>query len=412
MNQVFPAYKSAAVDSLVPYARNSRTHSAAQISKIAQSIKEFGFLNPVIVDGKNGIVAGHGRVLAAKQLGMTEVPVIEAGHLTEAQRRAYVIADNRLALDAGWDDAILKLEIGELQGLGFDLALTGFEIGELTRITAGGLVGADPDAEVEPEAVAVSRLGDIWTLGDHRIACGDSTDAATVQALLGDDKPHLMVTDPPYGVEYDANWRNNAKRSDGTRVGAFSTGVVKNDDRADWSAAYALFLGDVAYVWHAGRRAAEVHDSLISTGLVVRNQIVWAKSQLSIGRGDYHMQHEPCWYAVRKGKKGHWAGDRKQTTLWQIDKPRKSETGHSTQKPVECMKRPMENNSKPGDYVYEPFSGSGTTIIAAEMIGRKCLAIELHPQYVDLAVRRWQTFTGKVAMLGDKTFAQIEAERA
>jgi DNA modification methylase len=214
-------------------------------------------------------------------------------------------------------------------------------------------------------------------------------------------------------VEYDANWRNEADRANGKPYGARAVGKVQNDDRADWSEAWALFPGEVAYVWHAGLHAHTVIESLIRTGFAPRALIVWAKQQFAISRGDYHHQHEPCWYAVRKGGKGHWAGDRKQSTLWQIDKPRKSETGHSTQKPVECMKRPIENNSTPGQAVYEPFSGSGTTIIAAEMTGRQCFAIELAPEYVDVAVKRWQAFTGKDATLdGDgRTFNEVQEAR-
>jgi DNA modification methylase len=255
--------------------------------------------------------------------------------------------------------------------------------------------------------------------GGHRLVCGDSTTAASVEAALAGAKPHLMVTDPPYGVEYDANWRNDAlagkPRADGKIGGdGRAVGKVENDDRSDWTPAYALFPGDVVYSWHPpGAKSVEFYHAIEAAGFAVRMQIIWAKSHFPIGRGDYHVQHEPCWYAVRKGGTGHWASDRKQTTLWQIDKPVKSETGHSTQKPVECMRRPIENNSKPGDAVYEPFSGSGTTIIAAEMTGRRCLAIELSPAYVDVAVRRWQAFAGKAAVLeGDgRTFDEISADR-
>jgi DNA modification methylase len=240
----------------------------------------------------------------------------------------------------------------------------------------------------------VTVLGDVWILGRHRIVCGDSTDADTVAKCLNGVVPHLMVTDPPYGVKYEAAWREKAGVN---RKGA-ATGKVLNDDKADWSEAWALFPGDVAYVWHAGLFAGVVADSLTSCGFDLRSQIVWAKSQMVLSRGDYHWQHEPCWYAVRKGKKGHYGGGRKQTTIWEIAKPAKSETGHSTQKPVECMKRPIENNSSAGQAVYEPFSGSGTTIIAGEMTGRAIHAIELNPAYVDVAVKRWQEFTGTDAI--------------
>lgn len=406
-----PVYKTVPVADLIPYARNARTHSEAQVAKIAASIREFGFLNPIIVDGASGIIAGHGRVMAAQKLGLSIVPVIEAAHLTEAQRRAYVLTDNRLALDAGWDLELLRVELTDLKGMGFDLSLTGFEIGELGKLMLDPNAGrTDPDAIPEPPAVPVSVLGDVWQLGRHRIACGSSTDADTVAAVLAGVKPHLMVTDPPYGVEYDASWREKA----GVNVAGAATGKVLNDDNADWREAWALFPGDVAYVWHAGLFAGVVADSLSACGFSLRSQIIWAKSQMVMSRGDYHWQHEPCWYAVRKGKTGHYDGGRKQTTLWSIDKPQKSETGHSTQKPVECMKRPIENNSSPGQAVYEPFSGSGTTIIAGEMTGRCVYAIELNPAYVDVAVKRWQDFTGETATLdGDgRTFAELGAERA
>jgi DNA modification methylase len=398
----FPPYKVARVADLIPYARNSRTHSDEQVAQIAASIREFGFTNPVLVDGERGIIAGHGRVLAARKLGLDEVPVIELTHLTEAQRRAYVIADNKLALNAGWDMDLLKVELGGLQADGFDLGLTGFSGDELAGLFAESTDGlTDPDEVPEVPVDPVSALGDVWVLGRHRIVCGDCTDALVVDKALNGVKPHLMVTDPPYGVVYDADWRNKAMRADGSPIAGRAVGKVLNDDRADWREAWALFPGDVAYIWHAGNMAHIVADSLLASGFGIRAQIIWAKSQFVIGRGHYHPHHEPCWYAVREkqGATGHWNGDRKQSTLWQIDKPRKSETGHSTQKPVECMKRPIENNSSPGQAVYEPFSGSGTTIIAAEMTGRSCHAIELNPAYVDVAIKRWQDFTGQQATL-------------
>ena len=403
------------VEALIPYARNSRTHSDAQVAQIAASIREFGFTNPVLVDEANGIIAGHGRVLAARKLKMPDVPAIRLSHLTEAQKRAYVIADNKLALNAGWDIELLRLEINDLRGLEFDVALTGFSTEELDALMAApGTEGlTDPDAIPEAPERPIAVPGDVWLLGRHRLVCGDSTDPLAVEKALSGVKPHLMVTDPPYGVEYDANWRNEVDRKNGKPYGASAVGKVKNDDKADWREAWALFPGDVAYVWHAGNMAHVVAESLMACDLGIRAQIIWAKSQFVIGRGDYHPQHEPCWYAVRKGRKGHYDGGRKQSTLWQIEKPRKSETGHSTQKPVECMKRPIENNSSPGQAIYEPFSGSGTTIIAAEMTGRACHAIELNAAYVDVAVKRWQEFTGQAATLeGDgRSFADMATER-
>ncbi len=394
---------------LIPYARNARTHSDEQIAEIAASIREFGFTNPILVDGANGIIAGHGRVLAARKLGMASVPVIELAGMSEAQKRAYVIADNKLALNAGWDRDALALELGDLDALGFDLALTGFSGDELAGLLIDGNSGlTDPDDVPELPQQPVSCLGDVWVLGKHRLVCGDSTDAADVARALNGVSPHLMVTDPPYGVNYDPSWRTILAEN----PAALAKGAVLNDDRADWREAWALFPGDVAYVWHGALHAGEVAESLEASGFAIRSQIIWDKPRLVIGRGDYHWQHEPAAYCVRKGKTGHWAGDRKQTTVWAIPH-RKSESGHGTEKPVECMKRPIENNSSPGQAVYEPFSGSGTTIIAAEMTGRSCHAIELNPAYVDVAVKRWQDFTGEKARLGadGRSFEEVAKGR-
>lgn len=404
------------IEKLIHYARNSRTHSDVQVAQIAASIKEFGFTNPVLIDSEHGIIAGHGRVLGAQKLNMVQVPCIILAYLTEAQKRAYVIADNKIALNAGWNDEMLRLEIGELKDFDFDLNLLGFDEEELSQMLALNEATTEGNSE-EDEVPAeqkkiISKLGDVWLIGKHRIMCGSSTIASDVEKLLGGGVPHLMVTDPPYGVEYDADRRNHANRSNGKTVGGWAVAKVLNDHISDWREAWALFSGEVAYVWHASTKTNLVADSLAACGFEIRTQIIWAKNQLVIGRGHYHPKHEPCWYAVKKGATGHWAGDRKQTTLWDINKPNKSETGHSTQKPIECMRRPIENNSIPGDKVYEPFSGSGTTIIAAEQTGRICYAMELNPPYVDIAVRRWQNFTGKQAGLesSGKTFAELEAE--
>jgi DNA modification methylase len=395
------------LDALIPYARNARTHSDAQVAQIAASIREFGWTNPVLVDGDNGIIAGHGRLLAARKLGMSQAPVIELAGLSEAQKRAYILADNKLALNAGWDDDLLALEFADLASLGADLSLTGFGEDEILALTSLGTPGlTDPDEIPPAPAQPVSRPGDVWLLGNHRLLCGDSTKADDVAKALNGVKPHLLVTDPPYGVSYDPTWRERFGDSDMAR------GKVMNDDRADWREAWALFPGDVAYVWHGALHAGIVAESLEASGFAVRSQIIWDKTRLVIGRGDYHWQHEPAWYAVRKGRKGHWAGDRKQTTVWAIPH-RKSESGHGTQKPVECMRRPIENNSSPGQAVYEPFCGSGTTIIAAEMTGRSCHAIELNPAYVDVAVIRWQEFTGESARLkaSGRLLDEVRAER-
>lgn len=400
------------IEDLKPALRNARLHSEAQIDQLRRSLRDYGWTTAVLVDEDDRIIAGHGRVEAAKREGEAQAPVIVATGWTETQRRAYALADNRIPLNATWDAAALGVELKELSGLGVDLGTLGFDDAEIHEDTPGL---TDPDETPDPptEEMAVSRAGDVWLLGKHRLLCGDSTVAADVVKILGGVKPHLMVTDPPYGVEYDPAWRNDAIKSDGHAVGARATGQVLNDDRADWREAWVLFPGDVAYVWRAGLFAGVVAESLQATGFELRSQIVWKKSNFAIGRGNYHWHHEPCWYAVREKKKGHWHGDRKQSTVWEIAKPAKSETGHGTQKPVECMKRPIENNSSPGQAIYEPFSGSGTTIIAGEVTGRSVVAIELNPIYVDVAVRRWENFAGNTAILdGDgRDFATVAAER-
>jgi len=395
---------------LQPYARNAKVHGVDQVARIAASMTEFGWTVPCLVAEDGELIAGHGRVLAATQLGLTEAPVIVLGHLTEAQRRAYRIADNKLTELGTWDEALLSAELNELLAEDFDLSLVGFDDTELDQLLSGidedgtGPQEGEDDVPETPED-PISRPGDLWVLGNHRLLCGDSTVATDVERLLGRVKPLLMVTDPPYGVEYDPAWRN--------KVGAATTrrtGKVLNDDRADWREAWALFPGDVAYVWHGALHAATVAESLKASDFTVRSQIIWAKDRLVLSRGDYHWQHEPCWYAVRKTGKGHWAGDRKQTTLWQIaNKDQDADTVHGTQKPVECMRRPILNNSSPGQAIYEPFMGSGTTLIAAETTGRVCLGIELNPAYVDVAVSRWQQFTGQMAVLDGtgQTFAEL-----
>lgn len=381
--------------SLQPYEHNARTHTDEQIAQIAASIKEWGWTMPVLIDEGGTILAGHGRIEAAKRMKLSEVPCLIAEGWDEAQKRAYVIADNKLTLNGGWDLSTLGAEFEALKDADFKLSLTGFGLDEIGDILAKRVVGlTDPDDAPEEPEEPRSVAGDVWALGNHRLICGDATDADTVAKCLDGVQPHLMVTDPPYGVEYDADWRNRAERANGQPYGASAIGKVSNDGRSDWREAWALFPGDVAYVWHAGTKASEVADSLRASGFEIRSQIIWDKGRIVISRGHYHVGHEPCWYAVRS--KGHWQGSRSESTVWRIEH-RKSDTGHSTQKPVEAMRKPIENNSAPGQAVYEPFSGSGTTIIAAEMTGRVCHAIELDPSYVDVAVMRWQNFTGQTA---------------
>ncbi len=397
------------IDRLVPYGRNARTHCEAQVAEIAGSIRAFGFANPILASPEGDVIAGHGRLAAARQLRLTEVPVIVLGGLSEIERWQLVLADNRIALNADWDSEMLSLELRDLSDLGADLLALGFTEAELADALNDPTAGLT-DEYIVPEVddVPVTGAGDIWLLGDHRLACGDCTDAEAVAALLGDVKPLLMVTDPPYGVEYDPEWRQRQGVSASKR-----TGKVRNDDRADWREAWALFPGAIAYVWHGALHATTVAESLQAEGFAIRAQIIWAKDRLVIGRGDYHWQHEPCWYAVRKT--GHCVGDRKQTTLWTIaNRNEDAETVHGTQKSVECMRRPMLNNSSPGQAVYESFMGSGTTLIAAESCGRVCLGMELDPLYVDVAVRRWQAFTGETATLEatGQTFDEIVAAQS
>lgn len=408
---IFPPEMWLPLESAKPYPKNPRVISEAAIAKVAAVIREFGATQPIVKDENGEILIGHTRRLAALREGYAEFPQVTLPGLSEARKRALRIADNRVGEEAEWDLPLLGEEIAALRAEGFDLPVLGFDLPELRALEATE-PGKDAEATPEPPKNPVTRPGDLWELGDHYLLCGDSTKAEDVNGLLDGVKPVLMPTDPPYGVEYDANWRNEADRANGKPYGARAVGKVENDSRVDWSAAWALFSGPVAYIWHADRHAAEVQASLERTGFVMRSQIIWAKSVFVIGHGDYHWQHEPCWYAVRKGAKGNWRGGRKQSTLWNIDH-RKSETGHSTQKPVECMKRPIENNSAPGDAIYEPFCGSGTTVIAAEMTGRRCYAIEISPVYCDVIVRRWEEFTGKKAKLVEsgENFEQTAKKR-
>ena len=399
---------------IVPYDKNPRAIPERAVDKVAASLKAYGFQQPIVVDKDHVVIVGHTRLKAAIKMGLTKVPVLIAD-LPPAKAKAYRLADNRTNQESSWIDELLIGELDELKGLDFDLALTGFDDRELQKLLADDaeLERAEETPAVPENPVTIE--GDVWVLGNHRIICGDSTKVDVVDKLLGSVKPHLMVTDPPYGVQYDANWRNEMDLANGKPYGARAIGKVENDDRADWTEAYALFPGDVAYVWHPpGAKSIEFYNPLKATGLEARMQIIWAKNVAPIGRGNFHVQHEPCWYAVRK-KSGSTAQIGKATErrriLREIDKPQKSETGHSTQKPIECMRRPIINNSSPGQAVYEPFSGSGTTIIAAEMTGRHAYAIELSPAYVDVAVTRWEQFTGSTA-INEETGASFTDMRA
>ena len=408
-NELWPSER------IKPWPENARTHTEEDVDLLVASYSDFGPTSRILVDESGTIIGGHCRFRALLKIGVTHIHVTVAKGWSEEKKRAYRILDNASAARAGWDYDLLRPELQYLKGFDFKLESLGFDSKELARLLAPtpteGLT--DPDHAPNAEERAVTRLGDTWLLGAHRVHCGDSTSAAAVVAALGGLTPVLMVSDPPYGVDYDPTWRGkNGERT------VRSKGKVLNDDRADWREAWALYPGDVAYVWHGALHAAIVAESLRACGLELRSQIVWAKQLFAFSRGDYHWKHECCWYVVRKGASGHWTGDRKQTTVWEISNnnafgnPAREEVwGHGTQKPVECMRRPIVNNSEPGAVIYDPFLGSGTTVIAAEMTGRRCVGLELSPQYVDVIVKRWQAFTGKQPTLEatGETFAERTA---
>lgn len=403
------------VKDLIPYINNSRTHSDEQVNQVAASIKEFGFTNPILVDGEKGIIAGHGRLLAARKLGLKTAPTIELSHLTEAQRKAYVIADNKLAMNAGWDNDLLALEVKDLDELNFDLDLIGFSDDELSTLLEPERVEGltDEDAVPEPPDEPVSVLGDIWQLGNHRLMCGSSTDLAAVEKLLNGQEPNTMITDPPYGVSYEADWRAEAKGRKKTK--REETSSLRNDDEADWYESYTLFPGNVAYVWHASAFTDVVMDGLRRAGFSIKQQIIWNKNVHALSRSDYHWKHEPCWYAVREGAGRKWNGGRTQMTVWDVKSVifEDGKTSHPTQKPVALYVKALENHTNAGEYTYEPFGGSGTAIVACEQTGRRSLTMELDEKFVDLIINRWQDFTGKQAVHTetDLTYDEMKAQR-
>jgi len=386
-------------DELKPYPGNPRIPGQA-IHLVAESIREFGWRQPIVVDEKDEIIVGHTRQLAAFELGQEFVPVHVAEGLTDEQKRAYRLADNRLNEYGKWDVEMLKTELTELASLGLNLEMTGFSPGQLRKYAGADLSEPDPIGDAEERV----QLGELWKMGEHVILCGDATKAEDVARLLEHGTPALMVTDPPYGVSYDPTWR-----SDSGLANDVEQPKILNESRVDWREAWALFPGEVAYVWHSGLHAATVEEGLVATGFQIRAQIIWAKPSMAISRGHYHWQHEPCWfairhdpcyYAVKKGHKAHWTGSRAETTLWNLAGD-EFMSNHPNQKPLEAMARPMLNNSVAGDFVYDPFAGSGTAIIAAEKTERRCLAIELDPHFSDVALTRWEELTGgKAVQLG------------
>ena len=400
------------VGRLIPYARNPRTHSDAQIAQIAASIAEFGFNNPILVDTNAGIIAGHGRLLAAQKLGLEEVPVIVLDHLSEAQKRAYIIADNQLALNAGWDDETLRSELAALNEESFDLSLIGFEDEELARLLAAqdaaeGLT--DEDAVPELPQTPVSVTGDLWILGDHKLLVGDATKQADVATLMAGDYADLVFTDPPYNVDYEGYTEDRLKiRGDRMSDAEFKQ-FLSSAFQAYRAAAKP---GASLYVCHSSSWQREFQNALESAGFEVRCQIIWAKNTFAWGFGRYKFQHEPIFYAHVAQQKDPWYGDKSQSTLWEEKKPAANRI-HPTAKPVELVERALLNSSKAGDIVADLFGGSGSTLIGCERRGRKARLMEIDPKYADCIVRRYQEYTGKKAVLdGDgRTFEEIAAER-
>ena len=399
------------VASLIPYARNSRTHSDAQVAQIAASIKEWGWTTPVLIDGDGGIIAGHGRIMAAQKLGLAEVPCMVAEGWTDAQRKAYVIADNQLALNAGWDMDMLKVEIGDLSDMAFDLSLLGFDDKVLGGLTApDGTDGlTDPDVAPETPSVPVSVENDVWLLGKHRVMCGSSLSFEHMEKLTLGQLVDMWLTDPPYNVAYEGGTKDKLKiQNDSMGDGDFRQFLCEAYSVAD----AVMKPGAVFYIWHADSEGYNFRGAARDAGWTVRQCLIWKKSSLVMGRQDYHWRHEPCLYGWKEGAGHLWASDRKQTTILEFDKPSRNGE-HPTMKPVALFEYQMLNNTKGGDLVLDSFGGSGTTVIACEKNGRYARLMELDPKYVDVIVKRWQDFTGQKAVLeGDgRTFDELTAER-
>ncbi len=397
------------IDRLVPYARNARTHSEQQVAQVAASIREFGFTNPILVDTESGVLAGHARLAAARKLGLPEVPVIVLDHLTEVQKRAYVLVDNKLALNAGWDDAMLAVELEALKEEEFNLDLLGFDEDELDRLCQE-LDGACKDANEAPavEEAVVSKLGDLWLLGEHRVLCGDSLADDSFQRLLDGEPAGMVFTDPPYNVDYapeDAAGRSRRIANDnlGQGFGIFLGQVCSNLISYTDGAIYICMSSSELHTLAAAFREAGGHWSTF---------IIWAKDRFSLGRSDYQRQYEPILYGWPVGKQHHWCGDRTQSDLWEVDRPTVNDL-HPTMKPVDLVERAINNSSQRGAIVLDAFGGSGSTLIACQKTGRKGRLIEVEPKYVDVIVRRWQEFTGlRAQLLGDgRDFDAVAEER-
>lgn len=400
------------IEKLVPYAKNSRTHSEDQIAQLAASIKEWGFTSAILVDEDGGIIAGHGRVMAARKLGLASLPVMVAAGWTDAQKRAYVIADNKLALNAGWDNELLALELGELGDAGFDLELTGFTDEEIKALMPveieEGLT--DPDDAPEAPANPVTVQGDVWVMGKHRLLCGDSTSIDDLAKLTQGSLVDMWLTDPPYNVAYEGGTKEKL--------------TIKNDSMGDdqfrqflrdaYTAADTVMKpGAVFYIWYADVETYNFTGAVKDAGWKMSQILIWKKSSLIMGRKDYHFKHEPCIYGWKEGAAHLWAADRKQTTILEFDKPARNGE-HPTMKPVALFEYQLLNNTKGGDIVLDSFGGSGTTLIAAEKNGRVARLMELDPKYCDVIVTRWQAFTGKHAHLESdgRSFTEVMGERS
>ena len=405
-----PQIKMLAVDKIIPYVKNSRTHSDEQVAQVAASIKEFGFTNPILLDKENVIIAGHGRMLAAQRLGLSEVPCIRLDHLTEAQKKAYIIADNKLALNAGWDNELLGLELGELRDEGFDISLTGFTEEELAGLIVEEIPEGLTDEDQVPEVPEdpVTKLGDIWVLGKHRLMCGDSTSQSAFDALTAGASADLIFTDPPYGMSY-----GGGRAAGSTKKGAVvkAHGMILNDDlqgddltglvRDALATSIACAKpGAPLYACFTWRTYAEFEAALEGLGREVKACIVWNKQSIGLGNSHYRPQHEFIFYCG-----GQWHGDKSQSDVWSMSRGATGKYVHPTQKPVELVERALNNSSKTGDIVIDCFGGSGSTLIACEKTGLHARLMELDPKYCDVIIKRWQDFTGKEAVLestGDK----------
>jgi site-specific DNA-methyltransferase (adenine-specific) len=382
------------VSELIPYINNSRTHSEEQVTQIVSSIKEFGFTNPILIDQDNSIIAGHGRLQAVKRLGLEEVPCIVISGLSKTQIKALIIADNQLALNAGWDLEKLSVEIEGLEDDKFDISILGFDDKFLNSLNEEKKGLTEDDSVPDLNDVSKSKLGDIWILGDHKLMCGDSTNADDVSKLFKEQKADLYLTDPPYNVNYEGKTKDKLTikndKQDNDSFQLFLTDAFTN-------AFNCMKLGASFYVWHSDSEGLYFRLALINSSFKLRQTLIWAKNSMVMGRQDYHWQHEPCLYGWKDGSSHSWYSDRKQTTLLNFNRPTSSKL-HPTMKPVDLISYLINNSSKQGDLIYDSFLGSGTTIISCEKLQRSCYGLEFDPKYCDVIIQRWQQFTGKEAI--------------